>query len=94
MADLNKKNNNRRYPGIKGIRPDSKEIKRSEANERKTAWAALSSKEQLEILDRRLGAGVGAKRQRARLQAVIAQDDSKKAIETELARRKDKKNEQ
>ena len=42
--------------------------KRQEAIERKKAWAQLTPEQQLEDLDRRLGKGVGAKKQRARIQ--------------------------
>jgi hypothetical protein len=50
-------------PKTKSIR----ETLRKQAEERNTAWTQLSVKEQLEALDRRLGKGVGAKKQRARL---------------------------
>lgn len=65
-----KDNSKRRYSGS-GPRPDNNEIKQSEANERNAAWSKLSPKEQLEALDRRLGKGVGAQKQRARLQGLI-----------------------
>ena len=42
--------------------------KTQEAIERNKAWAQLTPKQQLEDLDRRLGKGVGAKKQRARIQ--------------------------
>ena len=42
--------------------------KRQEAIERNKAWDLLTPKEQLEDLDKRLGKGVGAKKQRARIQ--------------------------
>jgi len=41
--------------------------RRAAAEKRQATWAALSPKEQLADLDRRLGAGVGAVKQRARL---------------------------
>jgi len=43
------------------------QTKRDEATERQQVWAALSPKQQLADLDRRLGEGVGAVKQRARL---------------------------
>ena len=57
----------RRHPGVKGRRPDNYAHRASEALERAVAWGALSPAEQLAALDRRLGVGVGAKRQRARI---------------------------
>jgi len=37
------------------------------AIERQAAWAALSPEEQLKAIDKRLGEGLGAKKQRAKL---------------------------
>ena len=45
----------------------TKETKRQEAAERQEFWSELTPKQQLADLDRRLGKGVGAKKQRARL---------------------------
>ena len=42
--------------------------KKQEAFDRNKAWAQLTPEQQLEDLDRRLGKGVGAKKQRARIQ--------------------------
>lgn len=44
-----------------------KELKRVEGQERNEEWAKLSKAEKLASLDRRLGKGVGAKRQREKL---------------------------
>lgn len=41
--------------------------KQSEATERNAAWSDLTPKQQLASLDARLGKGVGAKKQRARI---------------------------
>jgi len=49
--------------------------KRAEAVERNESWAELSPKQQLADLDRRLGKGEGAKKQRARLQEAIDAKD-------------------
>jgi len=49
---------------------------RKEAAERLEAWQALSPAEQLKALDERLGEGVGAVKQRTRLQEKI--DDATK----------------
>lgn len=53
----------------------TKEEKRAEARERDEAWAKLSLAEQVAVLDRRLGKGVGARKQRAKL-ARLAQIQS------------------
>lgn len=71
-----KDNSKRRYSGS-GPRPDNNEIKASEAKDRNDAWAKLSPVQQLKALDERLGKGVGAAKQRARLQARI--DNPKKS---------------
>lgn len=49
-----------------------REAARERAEKRNAIWAQLSPKEQLETIDRRLGEGVGAKKQRARLQKRLA----------------------
>ena len=58
--------------------PGRLERKRAEGAERDAAWAALSFKERLASLDRRLGRGQGAIKQRARLAKQIAGGASKK----------------
>ena len=73
-----KKTNNRRHPGIKGIRPDNKEHKRAEAKERLDAWQKLSGQDQLAVLNTRLGKDIGAKKQRARILAKTAQKGAEK----------------
>jgi hypothetical protein len=45
----------------------SHEQKRTEGIERNASWGKLSPQDQLADLDRRLGEGVGAQRQRAKL---------------------------
>ena len=65
-----KKDNSRRlFPGVGGSRhnPTTIKTKRAEAKVRQEAWARLSPQEQLDALDVRLGTGVGATRQRARI---------------------------
>lgn len=57
----------RRHPGVKGKRPDNKKARQVEAEIRIEARSHLSDAEQLERLDRRLGVGVGAAKERARL---------------------------
>lgn len=65
-----KTDNVRKYSGG-GPRPDLTEIKRKEGAERQEAWSKLTPQQQLDELDRRLGKGVGATKQRARLALVI-----------------------
>ena len=45
--------------------------KQKEAIERNETWAKLTYEQQLADLDRRLGKGIGAKKQRARIQHKI-----------------------
>ena len=45
--------------------------KQQEAIERNNFWASLTPQQQLESLDNRLGEGIGAKKQRAKIQAKI-----------------------
>jgi hypothetical protein len=56
--------------------PQSKEQRRKTAEEIQTAWGALSPEEQLKHLDRRLGRGVGAQKQRAKIARRIAEAES------------------
>jgi hypothetical protein len=57
----------RRNPGCNGRRPDNKKIKREEAIERQAYFAGLSTEQKIALLDSRLGVGIGAKKQRAKL---------------------------
>lgn len=66
-----KDNSRRRWPHESGPRPDKAADKRGQAQARQEAWTALSPAQQLADLDRRLGKGEGAKKQRARLQAQV-----------------------
>jgi hypothetical protein len=50
---------------------NTKQIKQTEAVVRNEAWAKLTYEQQLADLDRRLGKGIGAKKQRARIQYKI-----------------------
>lgn len=61
-----KQNSNRKHVGG-GPRPDRSADKRDDAIARNEAWSGLTPQRQIAELDRRLGAGVGAKKQRARL---------------------------
>jgi hypothetical protein len=61
-----KTNAHRKWTGG-GPRPDRATDKREDAAARNEAWAGLTPERQLAALDRRLGRGVGARKQRARL---------------------------
>ena len=50
---------------------NTKQIKETEAKVRNEAWAKLTPEQQLESLDNRLGKGIGAKKQRAKIQSKI-----------------------
>jgi hypothetical protein len=76
-----KRTNNRRYPNCNTPRPDNYKFRKQEAEERNAAWANLSVEDKILILDKRLGVNVGAKKQRARLQAEL---DKKKPIAQEV----------
>jgi hypothetical protein len=53
----------------RGIKRAQKEQRRKEAEERAAKWAMLSPKDQIAYLDMKLGVGVGAKKQRAKIAA-------------------------
>jgi hypothetical protein len=56
----------------------NKEALKAQAAEREAAWRALSPKEQLAVIDRRLGVGQGAKKQRARIAKALAEEKAGK----------------
>ena len=60
------------------LRNDYKETRRKEAQERQEAYDKLSPKEKIAILDKRLGKGLGAKKQRAKLQAQMEANKEKR----------------
>ena len=68
----------------------SRADRKNEAYDRNKFWATLSPQEQLESLDRRLGEGVGAIKQRARIQSKI--DNPQIAIQKEKKLKKRGKN--
>lgn len=90
MAIMGSKNNNRRFPGGKGIRPDHYDFRVSEANARQEAWDALSTQAKIDSLDSRLGPGKGAVRQRARLQDALEKSRASATAESKAPKR-DKK---
>lgn len=66
-----KENNNRKFPDGTRPRPDLSDLKRREAKDRQDAYDGLSIEQKLAALDTKLGAGEGAKRQRARLATLL-----------------------
>ena len=69
---------------------NTKQIKQTEAAVRNEAWAKLTYEQQLADLDRRLGKGIGAKKQRARIQYKI--DNPQIEIQREKKAKKRGKN--
>jgi hypothetical protein len=69
---MRREKNDRRYPGVRGKRPDLKKLKQSEAKERQSFYDSLSIKEKLEHLTRQLvKAGGEAKKQIMRLLSLV-----------------------
>jgi|LakMenEpi03Aug12_release.lakeMendotaPanAssembly.Ray.scaffolds.fasta_scaffold3098517_1 hypothetical protein len=56
---------------IRRSRTDTKDARRERAEKRNEDWSKMSPQKQLADLDARLGNGVGAAKQRAKLQAKI-----------------------
>ena len=69
---------------------NTKQIKQTEATVRNEAWTKLTYEQQLADLDRRLGKGIGAKKQRARIQYKI--DNPQVEIQREKKAKKRGKN--
>ena len=69
---------------------NTKQIKETEAIVRNEAWAKLTPEQQLASLDERLGKGIGAKKQRARIQCKI--DNPQIEVQREKKKKKRGKN--
>jgi hypothetical protein len=80
--------NNRKFPGIKGRRPDRKEQKVYDAEQRQKDWESLTPTQQLKAIDLRLGKNVGATKQRARIQKLVD-----KGVDTSVAKKTSEKKE-
>ena len=65
--------------------------KQQEAFDRNKIWAQLTPEQQLNSLDERLGKGIGAKKQRARIQYKI--DNPQIEVQREKKKKKGEKNE-
>ena len=68
----------------------NKEFKNKEAIERNNYWTSLTPQQQLESLDTRLGKGIGAKKQSAKIQAKI--DTPQVEIQRKAKKKKRSKN--
>ena len=69
---------------------NTKQIKQTEAVVRNEAWVKLTYEQQLADLDKRLGKGIGAKKQRARIQYKI--DNPQIEVQREKKKKKRGKN--
>ena len=69
---------------------NTKQINETEAIVRNEAWAKLTPEQQLASLDERLGKGIGAKKQRARIQYKI--DNPQIEVQREKKKKKRGKN--
>ena len=69
---------------------NTKQIKETEAIIRNEAWAKLTPEQQLASLDERLGKGIGAKKQRAKIQHKI--DNPQIEVQREKKKKKRGKN--
>ena len=69
---MKKVNNDRKYPGIRGSRrPDLKKFKQEEALERQKMYDSMSVEEKIAKLDLKLGKGIGAEKQRTKLNGLL-----------------------
>ena len=66
-----RENNDRKFPGANGPRPDNYKMKVAEGKERQEHYDTLSVEKKIEMLDIRLGKDQGAKKQRAQFAALL-----------------------
>lgn len=81
--------NDRRYPGAKFPRPDNYKFRQEEAAERQAAYSKLSAKEKIALLDARLGKGIGAAKQRAKLASALEKAQARADVTTSKAKKSD-----
>jgi hypothetical protein len=72
---MGKLDNNRKFSGG-GPRPDKAKAKAIQANDRKAAYDGLSVEKKIEKLNQALGVNVGAKKQRAKLAAMLERNNA------------------
>jgi hypothetical protein len=82
MEIRGQRKNHRRYPGIKGPRPDNYKLRKQEADENQAKYDLLTPQQKLEKLDDKLGRDIGAKRQRSRLLAMIEAQSNKQGTQS------------
>lgn len=70
---MKRANNIRKFHGSSSHRPDKGRWRREEAKERQAAYDKLSTQEKIALMDRRLGVGIGGKKQRAKLAEKLTQ---------------------
>lgn len=70
---------------IRRSRTDRVDIRREDADKRNGEWKGLSPEKQLAELDARLGKGIGAAKQRAKLQAKIESAPAKRQKQDDKA---------
>lgn len=68
--------------------PKRKEARREEAMARQAAYAELSPKQKLAALDAKFGKGLGAARERARIEASMKKAEAKAEAETKADEKK------
>lgn len=70
-------NNRQKYPNANHQPRHLADFRRKDAKERQEAYDQLSLQQKLNLLDLRLGEGVGAIKQRARLNALLLKEQGK-----------------
>jgi len=75
----------------KPTREQRKKLLREQAEAQKAAWDQLTTMQKIEELDRRLGPNVGAKKQRARLKALLEKEHAAKEAKKKEAKAKKEK---
>lgn len=79
MAKLN---NRRVYPGANHQPCHLADLRKKDSLERQAAYNELTIQQKLDLLDSRLGKGLGAVKQRARLTSLLNKQNSKSQAET------------
>lgn len=87
-----KRKNHRKYPGARGRRPDNyRQFRKPEALERQAAYDQLSITDKISLLDVRLGKGLGAVKQRARLALLLEKQNKPQPEVSKASAESDKK---
>ncbi len=75
----------------KPTREQRKKLLREQAEAQKAAWDQLTTMQKIEALDARLGPNVGAKKQRAKLKALLEKEHAAKEAKKKEAKAKKEK---